>query len=61
MDQYLWGTNAGTVYDRWRPRRATQWWAQEGMIQVAFDNRSSGHFGKKGLNYIHQPVGQMGD
>jgi len=52
------GPNAGTVYDRWRPvGGSTQWWAQEGIIQVAFDNRSSGHFGKKGLNYIHRKMG----
>ncbi|MFM9909017.1 MAG: DPP IV N-terminal domain-containing protein [Chitinophagaceae bacterium] len=53
------GPNAGTVYDRWRQAGgATQWWAQEGIIQVAFDNRSSGHFGKKGLNYIHRQLGK---
>jgi dipeptidyl-peptidase-4 len=47
------------VYDRWKPAGgATQWWAQEGMIQVAFDNRSSGHFGKVGLNYIHRQLGK---
>lgn len=53
------GPNAGTVYDRWRPAGgASQWWAQEGVIQVAFDNRSSGHFGKTGLNYIHRQLGK---
>lgn len=52
------GPNAGTVYDRWRtPMGITQWWAQEGLIQVSFDNRSSGHFGKKGLNFIHRKLG----
>ncbi|WP_207512187.1 S9 family peptidase [Longitalea luteola] len=53
------GPNAGTVYDRWRPTGTpAQWWAQEGLIQVAFDNRSSGHFGKKGLNYIFRQLGK---
>lgn len=53
------GPNAGTVYDRWRPAASpAQWWAQEGMIQVSFDNRSSGHFGKKGLNYIFRQLGK---
>ena len=53
------GPNAGTVYDRWKPAISpTQWFAQEGMIQVAFDNRSSGHFGKKGLNYIFRQLGK---
>lgn len=53
------GPNAGTVYDRWKNvGGSTQWWAQEGVIQVAFDNRSSGHFGKNGLNYIHRQLGK---
>jgi len=53
------GPNAGTVYDRFRiPAGNLQWWAQEGIIQIAFDNRSSGHFGKKGLNYIHRQLGK---
>lgn len=53
------GPNAGTVYDRWKPVGGlTQWWAQEGVIQVAMDNRSSGHFGKKGINYIFKQMGK---
>lgn len=52
------GPNAGTVYDTWKPVTANQWWAQEGVIQVSFDNRSSGHFGKKGLNQIHRQLGK---
>jgi len=54
------GPNAGTVYDRWKSvGGSTQWWAQEGLIQVSFDNRSSGHFGKNGLNYIHRQLGKF--
>ncbi len=53
------GPNAGTVYDRWRPATGiTAWWAQEGIIQVSMDNRSSGHFGKKGLDFIHRQMGK---
>ena len=52
------GPNAGTVYDAWRTSPAETWWAQEGLIQVSFDNRSSGHFGKKGMNYIHRQLGK---
>jgi dipeptidyl-peptidase-4 len=52
------GPGAGTVYDRWKPVGGlTQWWAQEGIIQVEMDNRSSGHFGKKGMNYIFRKLG----
>ncbi len=52
------GPNAGTVYDQWRLTPADIWWAQEGLVQVAFDNRSSGHFGKKGMNYIYHQLGK---
>lgn len=54
------GPNAGTVYDRWNGRGFlnSQWWGKEGLIQVAMDNRSSGHFGKAGMNYIHRRLGK---
>lgn len=52
------GPNAGTVYNQWRLSGAEVWWAQEGLVQVAFDNRSSGHFGKKGMNYIYHQLGK---
>jgi dipeptidyl-peptidase-4 len=53
------GPNFGTVYDRWKPAGGLQqWWAQEGVIQVAMDNRSSGHFGRKGMNYIFKQLGK---
>lgn len=51
------GPNAGTVYERWNGNLTTQWWAQKGIIQVVIDNRSSGHLGKKGMNYIHRKMG----
>lgn len=53
------GPNMGSVMDRWMPSGGlTQWWAQEGIIQVTMDNRSSGHFGKKGMNYIYKQLGK---
>lgn len=53
------GPNSGTVYDRWKTvGGSTQYFAQEGVIQVAMDNRSSGHFGKKGMNYIFKQMGK---
>ncbi|GAO41743.1 S9 family peptidase [Flavihumibacter petaseus] len=51
------GPNAGTVYDQFRYSAQELWWAKEGMVQVAFDNRSSGHFGKYGMNFIHRQLG----
>jgi dipeptidyl-peptidase 4 len=52
------GPNAGRVYDRWDDNLAVQWWAKEGIIQVAMDNRSSGHFGKTGMDYIYRQMGK---
>ncbi|MFI5152140.1 MAG: DPP IV N-terminal domain-containing protein [Chitinophagales bacterium] len=54
------GPGAGTVFDRWNNRGflSSQWWAKEGLIQVTMDNRSSGHFGKEGMNYIFRQLGK---
>ena len=51
------GPNAGTVRDGWQFSPLSQWWAQEGLIQVAMDHRASGHFGKNGVNYMHRNLG----
>ncbi len=51
------GPNAGTVRDGWQFSPLTQWWAKEGLIQVAMDHRASGHFGKNGVNYMHRNLG----
>jgi len=51
------GPNAGTVYDGWQLSMQQQWWANEGLIQVAMDHRASGHFGKEGMNYLHRNLG----
>ena len=53
------GPDAGTVYDRFKsPLGQTYWWAQEGVIQVAIDNRAAGHLGKTGQNYIYRQLGK---
>jgi dipeptidyl-peptidase-4 len=52
------GPNAGRIMDTWSSSGQEIWWAQEGLIQAVFDNRSSGHFGKKGMNYIHRQMGK---
>ncbi len=54
------GPHAGTVYDAWKSTvEVTAWWAKEGIIQVAMDNRSSGHFGKQGMNFIYRQLGKF--
>ncbi len=51
------GPNAGTVMDSWSSNSAKEVWAEEGLIQVAFDHRASGHFGKAGVNYMYRNLG----
>lgn len=51
------GPNAGTVMDTWMLTGSQQWYAKEGLIQVAMDHRASGHFGKEGVNYMYHNLG----
>lgn len=51
------GPNAGTVMDSWSYSTTRENWAKEGLIQVAFDHRASGHFGKEGVNYMYRNLG----
>ncbi|WP_394989992.1 DPP IV N-terminal domain-containing protein [Emticicia sp.] len=51
------GPDAGTVYDQWAWSTRSQWYAKEGIIQVALDHRASGHFGKEGVAYMHRNLG----
>ncbi|MDE3235191.1 MAG: S9 family peptidase [Bacteroidota bacterium] len=51
------GPNAGTVWDSWQWNATREMYAREGLIQVAFDHRASGHFGKQGVNYMYRNLG----
>lgn len=51
------GPNAGTVMDTYTINGNQQWYAKEGLIQVAMDHRGSGHFGKEGVNYMYHNLG----
>lgn len=53
------GPDAGTVYDKWKsPLDLNYWWAREGIIQVSMDNRSAGHLGKTGMDFIYRKMGK---
>ncbi|MEJ7610300.1 MAG: DPP IV N-terminal domain-containing protein [Ferruginibacter sp.] len=52
------GPNAGTVMDTWTLSGNQQFYAKEGLIQVAMDHRASGHFGKEGVNYMYHNLGE---
>jgi dipeptidyl-peptidase-4 len=51
------GPGHATVSERWGSL-SSQWWAQEGIIQVAVDHRGSGHFGKAGEALMHRNLGK---
>lgn len=51
------GPGAGTVMDTWTLNGNQQFYAKEGLIQVAMDHRASGHFGKEGVNYMYHNLG----
>lgn len=51
------GPDAGTVQDGFKGIGQNQWWAKEGLIQIAIDHRGSGHFGKAGMNAMHRNLG----
>ncbi len=51
------GPDAGTVWDTWSLSGTQQWYAKEGLIQVAMDHRASGHFGKQGVELMHRNLG----
>ena len=51
------GPNAGTVNEGFTLGGTQQWYAKEGLIQVAMDHRASGHFGKEGVNYMYHNLG----
>lgn len=52
------GPGLGAYHDGWNTDLRTHWWAKEGMIQVTMDYRSSGHFGKVGMDYIYKQMGK---
>jgi dipeptidyl-peptidase-4 len=51
------GPNAGTVTNTWKGT-SNQWWANEGVIQIAVDHRASGQFGKEGVALMHRNLGK---
>ncbi len=51
------GPNAGGVSNRFRDSRAG-WYAQNNIIEFSIAHRASGHFGKKGLDYMWRNLGK---
>jgi dipeptidyl-peptidase 4 len=51
------GPDAGSVRNRWNGNKA-DWFAQNGIITINVDHRGSGHFGKKGSDYMYRSLGK---
>ena len=43
--------------NRWQGENAS-WYAQNGIITFTVDHRGSGHFGKRGLDYLYRSLGK---
>jgi dipeptidyl-peptidase 4 len=52
------GPDSKNVFsNRWQGENAS-WYAQNGIIAFTVDHRGSGHFGKKGLDYLYRSLGK---
>jgi dipeptidyl-peptidase 4 len=51
------GPNAGFVRNSWNGNKP-QWFAQNGIVVISVDHRGSGHFGKKGSDYMYRCLGK---
>ncbi len=56
MDIYG-GPDAPLVRDEWKaPTAASQWWSDNGIIQITADCRAAGHNGRAGLDMIYKQL-----
>ena len=51
------GPDSKNISNRWQGASAS-WYSQNGIITFAVDHRGSGHFGKKGLDYLYRSLGK---
>jgi dipeptidyl-peptidase-4 len=51
------GPDFKNVSDRW-PGNNPSWYSQNGIITFRVDHRGSGHFGKRGLDFIYRSLGK---
>lgn len=51
------GPDSKNVYNRWQGSNPS-WDSQNGIITFTVDHRGSGHFGKRGLDYLHRCLGK---
>jgi dipeptidyl-peptidase-4 len=51
------GPDAGNVRNSWRGGRGG-FFGENGIVTISVDHRGSGHFGKKGIDYMHRSLGK---
>ncbi|MEO5647174.1 MAG: DPP IV N-terminal domain-containing protein [Chitinophagaceae bacterium] len=51
------GPDRQDAFDKWTLTANQQWYAKEGLIQIAIDHRGSLHFGKEGSSNMHRNLG----
>jgi dipeptidyl-peptidase-4 len=51
------GPDSKNVNNRWQGSNPS-WYSQNGIISFTVDHRGSGHFGKKGLDYLYRCLGK---
>ncbi|MBP8959539.1 MAG: DPP IV N-terminal domain-containing protein [Bacteroidales bacterium] len=51
------GPGSANVINRWQGNNPS-WYAQNGIITFTVDHRGSGHFGKKGMDYLYRNLGK---
>jgi dipeptidyl-peptidase 4 len=51
------GPDYRTVENKWLGLRP-HYWAQEGIITIGIDHRGSGHFGRKGMEFLYRNLGK---
>ena len=51
------GPDSRNVHNRWQ-ENLPSWYAQNDIITFTVDHRGSGHFGRKGLDYLHRSLGK---
>ena len=57
FDIYGGPNSKNIISNKWQGDRSL-WFAQNGIISIKVDHRGSGHFGKKGLDYLYRSLGK---
>lgn len=50
------GPNSARTRNTWRSPNPS-WYGQHGIVTISVDHRGSGHFGRRGLDYMHRNLG----